>query len=67
MLRKYIGNADVQIHSFLTPVLNEGDWSTSRSGPPVPIEVETPEKVWAPGKEPRIVGPRARSIVAVTD
>ena len=32
MPRKYTGNAEAQIHSFLTAELNEGEWSTSRPG-----------------------------------
>ena len=54
MLRKYIGNADVQNHSFLTPALNEGEWSASRSG--FFTTGEKPVPVYR-----KLVGPQSRS------
>jgi hypothetical protein len=62
------------LDKFLTSALFIETYSASRSGhfnpkdpSPVPLEMETPEQVWAARKEPQFVGPRAPSLVAVTD
>jgi len=53
---KTVGGAEVQLHTFLTSALEEGEWSTSQLGPytfgkapPVSHEYETawgPDPVW---------------------